>query len=414
MLNMCLWTLSAIFYQCVKCDIQLQADAFQEEYFDYCRFLNYGLSMVKPRRKCLPQSPDKTKPTMRDVAKQAGVSLAAVSYYFSGQRSFPEETKQRIDQAVSELDYSIRQPGRPRLTEKPSIEAPKTIGLFLPEKWDVFTKSHVNRLAWKGIRKVCTHRKIKLIVETITDEQSLVYAIENNQFEGIIFCGDPEVSVFKKYLTNIPSVHLLGEPDEHAWWDHITFDNSKIGENAANYFIKNNHMVCACYDPAEPLVDPKPEQILKATSNTGINAKRVEQFIETMEANGGKVYLASQKRSANGKIKTSTPVLLKKILQMKPEPTGLYMPTDHGSNRVHKALKKLGVDWQPGSWLLTNTWSELSFNCSWHPLWIDIRPEILGPQAVHTLIEKIAQPTPYDVLITLDPYVPDFSLEKSG
>ena len=41
--------------------------------------------------------------TMRDVAKEAGVTSAAVSYALSGKRPISEETRRRVEQAIERL-----------------------------------------------------------------------------------------------------------------------------------------------------------------------------------------------------------------------------------------------------------------------------------------------------------------------
>lgn len=43
--------------------------------------------------------------TMADIAERAGVALSTVSYVLSGKRSVSEETKQRVLQAIADLDY---------------------------------------------------------------------------------------------------------------------------------------------------------------------------------------------------------------------------------------------------------------------------------------------------------------------
>ncbi|WP_304944060.1 LacI family DNA-binding transcriptional regulator, partial [Vallitalea guaymasensis] len=44
-------------------------------------------------------------PTIKDVAKLAGVSISTVSYALNGTRSISEETKKKVYAAVKELDY---------------------------------------------------------------------------------------------------------------------------------------------------------------------------------------------------------------------------------------------------------------------------------------------------------------------
>lgn len=44
--------------------------------------------------------------TMKDVAREAGVTSAAVSYALSGKRPISEETRRRVEQAIKRLGYT--------------------------------------------------------------------------------------------------------------------------------------------------------------------------------------------------------------------------------------------------------------------------------------------------------------------
>lgn len=65
--------------------------------------------------------------TMSDVAKRAGVALSTVSHALSGKRPISEETKQRIFQAMSELDYKPHALARSLATRHSRI-----VALLLP------------------------------------------------------------------------------------------------------------------------------------------------------------------------------------------------------------------------------------------------------------------------------------------
>ena len=61
--------------------------------------------------------------SLRDVAEQAGVSLATASRVVSGSATVRPETRERVERAMRDLLYVP--PGR--------VEAPEAIGLFVPE-----------------------------------------------------------------------------------------------------------------------------------------------------------------------------------------------------------------------------------------------------------------------------------------
>jgi DNA-binding LacI/PurR family transcriptional regulator len=76
--------------------------------------------------KKLPYRP-RFMPTMADIAKRAGVSLSTVSHALSGKRPISEETKQRIFQAMAELDYQPHALARGLATKRSKI-----VALLLP------------------------------------------------------------------------------------------------------------------------------------------------------------------------------------------------------------------------------------------------------------------------------------------
>lgn len=66
--------------------------------------------------------------TLKDVAQLAGVSTATVSYALSGKRTISDETKQRIHDAIAELDYV------PDLNARGlSMRDSKLIGVVVPQ-----------------------------------------------------------------------------------------------------------------------------------------------------------------------------------------------------------------------------------------------------------------------------------------
>lgn len=65
--------------------------------------------------------------TMADIAERAGVALSTVSYVLSGKRSVSEETKQRVYQAIAELNYQPHALARGLASRRT-----RTIGLVFP------------------------------------------------------------------------------------------------------------------------------------------------------------------------------------------------------------------------------------------------------------------------------------------
>jgi len=47
------------------------------------------------------------KPTMKDVARLAGVSQPTVSYVINGSASISAEVKERVNEAIRQLNYNM-------------------------------------------------------------------------------------------------------------------------------------------------------------------------------------------------------------------------------------------------------------------------------------------------------------------
>ncbi|WP_423797597.1 LacI family DNA-binding transcriptional regulator [Neglectibacter timonensis] len=82
------------------------------------------------------------KPTIREVAKAARVSVATVSRVLNGQQGFSSQTERQVRQVVKEMGYSGG--GLARAVKN---KVPKTIALIVPEVSEYFL-----RLAGTGNR----------------------------------------------------------------------------------------------------------------------------------------------------------------------------------------------------------------------------------------------------------------------
>ena len=64
--------------------------------------------------------------TIGDVARVAGVSRSTVSYALSGKRSISRETRERIDEAIRHLGFTVNAGARALATSETMV-----IGLML-------------------------------------------------------------------------------------------------------------------------------------------------------------------------------------------------------------------------------------------------------------------------------------------
>ena len=150
-----------------------------------------------------------TAPTMKDVAKEAGVSLGTVSKVING-IPVGEEYRKKVEQAIKELDYHLNAYARGLKSNRTN-----TIAVILP------TIAH----PYFGLIAHCINSSLQkrgyrmLLCDTDYDnekEQEMIRMAEQNKVDGIItLTYDPKLEVpseinsvsIDRYLgANIPCV----------------------------------------------------------------------------------------------------------------------------------------------------------------------------------------------------------------
>lgn len=123
-----------------------------------------------------------TKPsTISDVAAAVGVSKTTISRYLNGKTEFmSEETKNRIEQVIRELDYT---PSRAARTLK--IRKTGVLGCIIADIANPFSSILV-----KGVSDMCEEKGYQLLIvntnETPDKEEKAIEALVGHDVEGLI------------------------------------------------------------------------------------------------------------------------------------------------------------------------------------------------------------------------------------
>ena len=120
--------------------------------------------------------------SIRDVAKKAGVAVATVSRYMNGTANVSEETQQRIEAAMQELQYIPNELARSMFKKKSN-----TIAMLVPNIQHPWFSS----LA-AAIEKELNQRNYRLMLFSTSDdterERECLHTLRSNIVDGII-CG---------------------------------------------------------------------------------------------------------------------------------------------------------------------------------------------------------------------------------
>ncbi len=144
--------------------------------------------------------------TIKDVAKLAGVSVTTVSRAFNNTAPVNEKTKERIMQAIEELNYTPSIIAQGMRTKKS-----KTIGVIIPDYLNPFY--HVLfKYVENEARQEGYHVIISSTGEDTTDEDNYINDLVNRNVDGIIVCsykGQQEtIEKLIKISKKIPVVFL--------------------------------------------------------------------------------------------------------------------------------------------------------------------------------------------------------------
>lgn len=166
--------------------------------------------------------------TIKDVAKEAGVSVGSVSRYINNFEVKPK-TKIAIEEAIKELSYEPNVYARGFKVNKTN-----TVALIIPTVWNSF----FGELAF-NIEKSLRNYGIKMILCNSRDdyeaELQYITMAKQNKVDGIIAVTYSDVD---KYVhSNMPIISI----DRYFSEDitYVTSDNFEGGRIAANELIKS-------------------------------------------------------------------------------------------------------------------------------------------------------------------------------
>lgn len=158
--------------------------------------------------------------TIQDVAKEAGVSKATVSYVLSGSNAISEQTTKRVQTAMKKLGYSVNHTARALATAKTNtiaIVAPYRSGNFFSLSRGAYLYALSNAARKFGYDA--------LLLTGENDRQLIVDAVEGRKIDGAILLDivndDPRIATAKQL--KLPVV-LLGKADNTQGLPYVDTD----------------------------------------------------------------------------------------------------------------------------------------------------------------------------------------------
>lgn len=166
---------------------------------------------------------------IKDVAKKAGVSVTTVSRVMNNRGYIGEETRQKVEHAIKELDYSPNQVARNLLKNQSYL-----LGLIVPELSHPFFSELIH---W--IEEYASQNNYKIIIcNSLKDakkEADYLAMLKENRVDGIIMCSHSlEIEVYQKIKLPIVSFDRIISAEI----PYVASDNYHGGELATQYLIE--------------------------------------------------------------------------------------------------------------------------------------------------------------------------------
>lgn len=177
--------------------------------------------------------------TMSDVAREAGVSLMTVSRVINGKGDVSSETRERVLQVISNLEY--RPSGIARsLATKETL----TIGLVVPDVSNPFfadiTRGVEHLAYFNGYHVFLCNSE-----ENPNRELTIIQSLEEKRIDGLILCSSRlDDEMLANALANMPPVVLINrrlQRNGDGNFDSIILDDEQSGRLSTQHLIQSGH-----------------------------------------------------------------------------------------------------------------------------------------------------------------------------
>jgi LacI family transcriptional regulator len=268
--------------------------------------------------------PNNTKPTIYDVAKLSGVSIATISRVLNSPEKVKVETRTRVLDAIDKLGFVPKAEARAR-----ALRRTGRIGVITP----FFTApSFVQRL--RGIAGALSAKNYELMIYTVDSANRLQSYLSSlpltGNLDGLISLSLPVGDVEARRLIqhSLPTV-LIEYP--HPQLNSVEIDDVEGGSMAAEYLLGKGHRRLAFLGDTDlPEYSIHPVSLRLAGFRQALQRAQIplpEEFVRLA------TYTQEQTRQ-----------VAVELLNLPEPPTAIFAATDFQALGVVKAARQLGVD----------------------------------------------------------------------
>ncbi len=177
--------------------------------------------------------------TIKEVAKEAGVSAATISYVLNSKESISQATKDRVYAAIEKLNYV------PNLSARGLVNREsKLIGVVIPQTEDddmlMFNNPFYSEIIG-NIEYVARVNGFRVLISGVNTDESYLNLAKEHNLDGIIVIGMyPDEFYLQLKDSMIPAVLIDSYCDDH-YFDTIKINDRNGAYIATKYLIDKGH-----------------------------------------------------------------------------------------------------------------------------------------------------------------------------
>jgi len=215
------------------------------------------------------------KPTIKDIAKKIGVSVATVSRVINNRSGYSPETRKKVLKAINKLGYYPNALARGLVGKKI-----KTIGVLMPSVSSMVASKILN-----GIEDAA-HNKNYSVIICNTDNSgkrtiNYLRVLREKQIDGIIVVSeiltDEYINVIKKMEVQVVLVSTITKGNNFTF---IKVDDIKAAYQTTEYLINKGH---------KNIGIPRVKGYLKALEDYGLPRKKENLVYGDFSFDSGKI-----------------------------------------------------------------------------------------------------------------------------
>ena len=173
--------------------------------------------------------------SIKDIAKEASVSIATVSYVINNKKNVSKKTREKVQSIIDKLGYRTNIIARSLRTK-----STKAIGVIVPDISTPFTSQVV-----RGMEEIAKTAGYTLILGChyydIVEEERQVQVFLDQFIDGIILFNGFDNSLFVEVVSKKIPLVLVDRKVKNENIPSVTVDNIKGVESAVDYLVLKGH-----------------------------------------------------------------------------------------------------------------------------------------------------------------------------